>query len=344
MRKYFLDHIRYSVVLLVMFYHVCYLFNSVGVITNVKIAGIPQLDVVEYALYPWFMICLFLVSGVSTRYALEKQGDREFFRARLKKLLVPSVALIFVIGWIPGWVTNQYADMFAGNAAAVPGLVKYLIYCLCGIGPLWFLHQLMLATVLLLFLRRFKWQENLLRFGEQANAAVLFLLVFAVWGSAQILNMPLIEVYRNGIYCFSFLLGYYVFSHERVQELAGKWAPVFGCIALVLCILYTAVYWGENYASQQNLKSLLTNAYAWFGTLAVFGCGKRYFDRETAFTRYMRSRSFLFYVLHYPVMTVIAYGLDRWVKPPAWLMYVLVMACGAALLTAVTEIIRAVKR
>ncbi len=31
-RKLYLDHIRWSTVLLVMFYHVCYLFNDVGIL------------------------------------------------------------------------------------------------------------------------------------------------------------------------------------------------------------------------------------------------------------------------------------------------------------------------
>lgn len=210
----------------------------------------------------------------------------------------------------------------------------------CLASPLWFLHQLMLATFVLLFLCRIDRKERLWKLGEKTNTAVLFLLVFAVWGSTQILNTPVVEIYRNGIYCFFFLLGYYVFSYERVQELVEKWAPVFLGIAVILCIVYTIVYWGENYASMQNLKRFLTNAYAWFGTLAVLGCGKRYFDRETAFTRYMQDRSFLFYVLHYPLMAVIAYGLDRWVKPPAWGMYALVLIGEAVLLPGVVAVVR----
>ena len=47
MRKPFLDNLRYGIVLLVIVYHVCYLFNSVGVVTNVVVPGIPAMDVVE---------------------------------------------------------------------------------------------------------------------------------------------------------------------------------------------------------------------------------------------------------------------------------------------------------
>ena len=68
MRKYFIDNLRYGVVISVIWYHIFYEFNSVGVIRNVDIQGIPALDVVEYVLYPWFMAFLFLIAGISARY------------------------------------------------------------------------------------------------------------------------------------------------------------------------------------------------------------------------------------------------------------------------------------
>lgn len=325
MRKTYLDNVRCGIVLLVIFYHVIYLFNSLGIIRNVDITGIPQMDVFLYLVYPWFMVCLFVIAGISARYALEKISLGQYLRTRAKKILFPSIAGIFILGWTAGWVTNQYADMFMGNGSQIPGFVKYLIYSVCGIGPLWFLHELMLATLILALLRKIDKNDRLWALGDKTNLLLLFLLVFAVWGSAQILNMPLFEVYRNGIYIFMFLLGYYVFSHEKVQELLQKWALLFLGIAVVLCVIYTVYYWGENYSTMENLKSFLTNLYAWFGTLAVLGCGKKFFDKENAFTRYMRPRSFCFYVLHLPLMVMLAYLMDRWLHVPAGIwMYVLV--------------------
>ena len=76
MRKYFSDNLRCGIVLSVIFYDVFYMFNSVGVIGNVDIIGIPQLDLVLYILYPWFMAALFLLAGISARYALQKRTDK----------------------------------------------------------------------------------------------------------------------------------------------------------------------------------------------------------------------------------------------------------------------------
>ena len=75
-RKHFLDNIRWVTVLLVLLYHVVYFYNNKGVFGGIggwvdDPKAQPQ-DVVMYLLYPWFMMLLFLVAGISSRYALGK--------------------------------------------------------------------------------------------------------------------------------------------------------------------------------------------------------------------------------------------------------------------------------
>ena len=64
MRKVFLDNIRWITVVLVVIYHVIYIFNGV---TQHGIIGPfsehqPQ-DAYQYIVYPWFMLLLFVVSS-----------------------------------------------------------------------------------------------------------------------------------------------------------------------------------------------------------------------------------------------------------------------------------------
>lgn len=340
MRKPFLDNLRYCIVLLVIVYHVFYLFNSVGVITNVAIPGIPALDTLLYLLYPWFMVAMFLISGICARYSLQHKTGKEFLRSKVRRQLVPSIAIVFIIGWTSGWVTAQYTDMFGTGSDLIPGFAKYLIWSLTGIGVLWFLHELLLCEVVLVLVRRLDKKDRLWNLGSKANIIVLCLLVLALWGSAQILNTPVIEIYRNGIYIFAFLAGYFLFSHDRIQELLAKWAPALLAVSSVLAIVYTATYWGENYAAMSNLKSFLTNAYSWFACLAVLGAGKRWMDRETAFTRFMSSRSFGFYVLHYPILALGAWAMDKVLHLPVWSMYLLLPAAAALLLPPLVALIK----
>lgn len=339
MRKVYIDNLRCGIIVLVILYHIVYQFNSLGIIRNVTIQGYPQLDILMYIMYPWFMVCLFLLAGISARYALQKRTAGQFLKERTRKLLIPSVAGIFLIGWICGFVTNQYTDMFIGAGEQIPGLVKYLIYCLCGIGPLWFMHELYLATLLLLLLRKLDKGDRIWLLGGKVKMPVICLLFFAAWGSAQIFNTPLIEIYRNGIYIFYFLIGYYVFSHEEVLEEIKKFRYVFLMIAALLGIAYTCYYLGENYTTMTNLKSVLTNAYAWFMTVALLGGAQGWWNRETRFTTYMRPRSFGFYILHYPLMTIVTYWADTIFHVPLWALYVISLVVEIVLLPIVYEIL-----
>ena len=323
MRKYFIDNLRYGVVITVILYHIFYAFNSVGLIRNVDIPGIPALDVVEYILYPWFMAFLFLIAGISARYALQRRSNREFLKERVRKLLIPSLAVMFLLGWGMGLINNYYYDMFMGNGDQIPGAVKYLIYCFCGIGPFWFCHELFLCSLLLVLVRKLDRQDRLWQWGGKVNFPIMLLFFFLVWGSSQILNMPLMEVYRNGIYLCMFFLGYAVFSHEEVQETLEKKRYLLLAAAVVLGTVYVIRFWGINFATTANLKGPLVNAYAWVACLALLGCGKAWWNRETAFARYMRERSFGFFVLHNYLIVLYAWGIDRLLHPGAIWYYVL---------------------
>lgn len=369
MRKAYIDNLRSGIILLVILYHIVYMFNSVGVLTNVVIPGIPQMDVVLYILYPWFMICMFALAGMSAKYALDhleakvrsgeipiresrkkkKSGknadaDRKtvhsiYIRSRAAKLVVPVVVGCFLYGWICGYVTYQYTDAWGGQGDLVPGFIRYLIFVMSGIGPGWFAVELFAATLVLLLIRKIDKQDKLYALCGKAGLAVLPLLTLLVWGSAQILNLPVVEIFRNGIYICTFLLGYYVLSQERIQEGMAKWWFVFAIPAVLLGIGYVITFWGQNYASTENLKGLLVNAYAWFMTLAVIAAGHRFLNQETAFTRYMRPRSFAFYLLHYLVLVLITYGIDSHFDVPVGGFYPILIAASVILLPPLYEIL-----
>jgi len=337
MRKHFIDNLRYGVVISVILYHIFYEFNSVGVIRNVDIQGIPAFDVVEYILYPWFMVFLFLIAGISARYALQRRSHREFLGDRVRRLLIPSVAVMFLLGWTMGLINNYYYDMFPGSGGRIPGAVKYLIYCLCGTGALWFCRELFLGSLLLVLVRKLDQKDRLWQWGGKVNFPAALLLFFLVWGSSHILNTPLVEVYRNGIYLCVFFLGYAVFSHETVQEMLEKYKNLLLAAAIVLGTVYVIRFRGINYAATANLKGPLVNAYAWIACLALLGCGKAWWDRETAFTRYMRGHGFGFFVLHIYLIVAFAWGIDRLLHPAAIWYYVLEIVLVAVCLPVLYE-------
>lgn len=310
-RKHYIDNIRWTTVVLVIIYHIIYMYNSLGIITNLAEPGIPQMDFLSALVYPWFMVLLFVVAGMSARYSLEKRGGKAFAKDRALKLLVPSFAIIFIYGWINGWITDLEVDMFAQAPVKVPGIIKYAIYCISGIGPLWFAQELFLASMLLLLVRKIDKKEKLYQLGGKANIFILSALSIAVWVSSFLFNTPLIEVYRNGIYVFTFFLGYYVFSHEEVTDRLVKWKWFLLAGALLAGVGYGFLFYGENYTTRYCLQHIITNVYCWLAVLAIIACFKAWFNRTNVFAAYMTKANYAFYVLHYTVMLVYAY---LWVR------------------------------
>ena len=137
MRKYYIDNIRSITIILVVIYHVIYIFNSIitaGVIG--PIANAPWLDVVQYLLYPWFMLILFIISGMCSRYYLTSHSSKEYLRARTRKLLVPSTIGLFVFGWVQGYFNMTISHAFE-SMPKLPAPIIYFIMCMSGTGVLW---------------------------------------------------------------------------------------------------------------------------------------------------------------------------------------------------------------
>lgn len=88
MRKLYIDNIRWITVVLVVLYHVIYMFNGIetfGVIG--PFSDVQYQDAFQYIVYPWFMLLLFVISGMSARYELVHRSEKEFIKEGLLDLL-----------------------------------------------------------------------------------------------------------------------------------------------------------------------------------------------------------------------------------------------------------------
>lgn len=333
-RKTYLDNLRWATVVLVLIYHAFYYFNAQGVPGGfAPFSQVQYQDAMLYFVYPWFMVLLFVIAGISARYALQKRSGREFFRDRTVKLLVPSTLGLFVFYWIPGWFNVWMSGGWELMPGDLPLVARYLISAASGIGPLWFAQLLWVFSGLLLLLRKLDKKDRLFGCFQNMNAWSALIFLPLIWASAQILNTPVVTVYRFGIYFTAYLLGYYVFAHEKIQDSLGKNAVPFALAGVILGIIYTWHYFGTNYAEDACLKSVFTAVYLWIAVLAVLGAGKRWFDCERRFCRFMTRQSSGIYMLHCPVMAFVCCGLRFALGFPAAAVYILgiILALGLSL-------------
>ena len=329
-RYHFIDNLRWFTVVLVLIYHVFYNFNAQGVFGG--IGGFREhqwWDTVCTVLYPWFMPLMFVLAGASSRYALKHRTAKEFRQERARKLLVPSTLGLLIFGWVLGFV-----NMKAGGGAMPEGLpfaVKFFIGVISGTGPLWFIQDLYIFSLLLFVVRKVldadrveAWLDKLT---DSKINGVIITFIFMLWPLAQTQIDEvgtfdgLFNLYRPIYYFVVFLVGYYIFSSERVHKFLSDRVVSNGIgIVMLTGFFFLKRFYGEDYTSPVALQSLECSLYCGSAVFVVVGVFKRWFDFSTPFTQYMTRSSFGLYVVHMTVCTSACLWLQG-TGLPLWLIY-----------------------
>ena len=361
-RKHFLDNIRWVTVLLVLFYHVIYFYNAKGVFGG--IGGFYEdqpWDAIMSVLYPWFMMLLFVVAGISSRYSLssnplssgEANTHRRFIKDRTRKLLVPATIGLLVFQWMTGYFNTQVAGVDV--LTSVPQPVKHFLRAFSGIGPLWFIQDLWLFSLLLVLIRVIE-KDKLFNsigrlFQEPSIGKTIALVVIGyllIWAGAQCsISHPdpesadgLWNLYRPFAYLVPFLMGYFVFAHDTVQEMIANIKIPMLILAIATGTIFTIVMYGKNDTDPIVLQGWLCNLYAWFAILAMLGCFKAWADKTSPFATYMTRSSYGIYIVHYLVIASFGYMMKRYTTMAPWMMYVILFVAVMLLSPAIYEILK----
>ena len=352
MRKHWIDNLRWVTVLLVLLYHVFYFYNNKGVFGGIggwgEYPDCPQYqDVVMYILYPWFMPLLFLLAGISARYALDKHSACEWFRARTRKLLVPGTIGLFVFQWMTGY----FNIMVAGQGevlAGIPGPGKYIMCALSGIGPLWFIQLLWLLCLILLVVRLLDKKDIFRDWCGKANMIWIIMLGLLFWAGEQtLIKSPrpespdgLINLYKPLFYLVPFLLGYFVFSHDEVQnKVKIAWIPLMVCAVASGGILIGTTF-GRDNTAPEYLGSPLNCLYGWLMCLAMMGWFQAKFDKTSPFAAYMTRNSYGIYIVHYLVIAALGYMLKQYTQLPPVAIYAILTAAVFVISPLLNEILK----
>ncbi len=331
MRKYWIDNLRWVTVLLVLLYHVIYFYNNKGVFGGVGGFGNgPQYqDVLMYILYPWFMPILFLLAGIGARYALERKQPGEWFAARTRKLLVPSTIGLLAFQWMTGYFNTHVGGVDVLASVAQP--MKYLMWAFSGIGPLWFIQDLWLMSLILLLVRRLDPSDRFHHLCGKAGLAVIILLGVLFWlGEQTLITQPrpasadgLYNLYRPLFYLIPFMMGFFVFSNDEIQEkLSRYWMPLMA-VAVVSGAFLVVTTFGQNNTTPQYLGSVMNSLYGWFMCIAMMGWFKAKFDYTGRFAEYMTRSSYGIYVVHYLVVVSFGYMMKVYTHLPQVAMYLI---------------------
>ena len=207
-------------------------------------------------------------------------------------------------------------------------------------GPLWYCHVLFVGSLLIVLIRKLDKKDKISNVCKKVNIPILFLLVILVWLSSKVLNVPVIEVYKFGIYLLMMLLGYYVFYNKDLIKKLEKICTPMLIISVIVGLVYTYFTYGEKYTSKEILTSLFTNVYLWLMIISLFGFSSKFLNFKNKFSTYMTKNNFNFYILHYTIEVALAYLITTYLNLPIIVVYLLVLFGTLISLPIIVEIIK----
>ncbi|MDT0267418.1 acyltransferase [Streptomyces sp. DSM 44915] len=255
----------------------------------------------------WFMPLLFLLAGLSSRYALRQRTAGVYVRERCARLLVPFLFGCLVIVPPQAYYAAMFHHGYRGDYPAF--LWTYFTdfsdwSVLTGISPahLWFILFLFLISLALLPVMR----AIIRRQYTPAWLANPLLVLSPAVVLAALSYLPEIGGENIFVYAGYVLLGFLIATSDTITETVERARRGYLCIALpgALCIAAQRFTVGVP----SDLISPAWHAPVhWATLLAMLGYGKRYLDQASALNRYFSSAAFPVYILHQTYLIATAY-------------------------------------
>lgn len=300
MRKHFIDNLRWLDVLLLIPYHAAQAWNVWGEPNYIFYNGNRPISSIIVFFSPYFMPLLFLLAGISTKYALNKRTYKQYIAERAKRLLVPLLfgTLFFmpIMTYIADRANYGYDSGFFKHYTVFFTKYTDLIGADGGfsIGQFWFLLYLFVISLIAVGIISVQKKITAKKFDN-----ISFLLVFLLGVPLPLLS-EILSVGGKSLaeYTYIFLIGYYVFSNDAVIEKTEKYGYITLAIGLTASVInvYLFIWSDKNYTILNTVAMYISE---WVMILALIGIGKKCLDRSCRISEFMSKRSFPFFSFHF---------------------------------------------
>ena len=330
-RLYYIDWLRIIIVALLIPHHIAITFSHLGD----AYVYLPIKDNSIYFFFQstflnlWFMRMLFFVSGISTFYALRKRTNKEYFKERCKKLLLPCVfAILFIcpgMGYFKAITINGFnGSLITFYPVFFKNIVAYL-----GWAHFWFLVYLFVFSMIFLLIRMsLKNMDNLTEriggFLSKSSNILIPIFVFALLETTFRPFYPGFQTLINDwanftVYLSFFLLGYIIASNKNCINAILNNLRLFTIIAIVSAGLFLFLKYAQNnifsFVNYYNDKTYTYQLYLSFIqglaeyslVFTFFGYSKLYLNKDNKIYRYLSKTSFSLFIFHFLLVNVTMY-------------------------------------
>ena len=333
-RLYYIDWLRLLAILGVFLFHAVHPFDATDWhIKNAETSLVVTLVFIVF-LYPWGMPLFFLLSGAASRFALRRRTPGQYTKERVQRLLIP-----FIVGAILLTPLQIYFEWSHKNQTGVfeGSLLEFALSRDVGFNPrvfgwagyhLWFLGFLfaysLIALPLFLWFKQDAGRRFIARLGglcDRRGGLLLFLIPLVL---VQMILRPFFPAehhWADFAYTFVFFVsGYILYADDRFTGYIRRDWPLM-LAAGILSTLYffvtaaagVAIEWMSTPGIPQfYLGWSIFSVNSWCWTMFVLYIGMRYLDFTNKWLRYGGETIMPLFVLHQPVIIVIAYFVVQW--------------------------------
>ena len=337
-RRYDVDWLRVLLILTVLIFHSIRFFDLEG--WNIKNSNTYLgVQVAVTFMSRWMMPAIFLISGMSTFYALSNRRVSRFIKDRSLRLLVPLLVGLFthipLQAYLAQVSSNQYSGsfwqwfptMFRGPAWF--GTTFDWIG-----GHLWYLEVLFVFSLVLLPL--FIWLQNgsgqriLSWINDRLSAPwALYLPVLVIIllsatlnpDSGSLLTTENFGGWNLPSHLIFFLSGFILASSQAIQAsiLRIRWISLIVCLVIFVVgagVLLTLTGGDVAFGTPLYLVwAIISSLSGWAGMLAILGIGMKKLNVHTPVLDYANEAVLPFYILHQSILFVVGFYVLNWPIP-----------------------------
>lgn len=317
-RLFCLDWLRVSVVLLVIPHHVALTYSHVGkgyIYTEKPVNFIYYLIQSDF-LNLWFMSLLFFVSGFSIFYSLKKRDIKSFLLERVKKLLLPTIFVLLLLGPLSAWYVQI---VHLGNRIQFIGFYSEYLSSISeylGWAQMWYCVYLFTFTLVLLPLFHYllKYKSIVDRVNEFLiegyNLFIpMVLLIILELGLRPYFPgfQNLIGDWANFITYMVFVICGFLFSQSvNLRNKLRYFNKQFLMLATVSTLLYIVAnrFLHLDSSSIRYIKFALRGIASYSIVISLFNFSWNHFNYSNRLLNFLSRSSFGLYIFHYLIITI----------------------------------------
>lgn len=313
-RKYYIDNLRWSCILLLIPFHTAMTFNTWGEGNYIYLYPNKTLSFFIIFISIWYMPLLFVLAGISARYAMSTRNMKRFIQERVFKLLIPLIAGILTVVAIMTFYADRFNNNYQGNFLEHYQVFFTKFTTLTGYdggftpAHLWFLLYLFIISLLALIIVNL--QKRYLPNLKMKNISFIWILlmVILIAISDQLLNIADKSICK---FLVLYLIGFYILSEEENLNKISSFRYYNLLIMFVSDVIcaYMFVYC-DNF--NRIICGIFSYMACWFGILTIIGFARIGFNQNNKLTHFFTKYSFLFYIFHFMWLVMIQYYLTRY--------------------------------